>query len=68
MANSSRVIIRGVRVNNKTYTSGMEDELAKVIKPADAERLVNKGHLEGAWPAAKQESAPKAPTGNALKE
>lgn len=49
MANSARKIVRGVRVGNKTYASGMEDELFKVLGGADAERLTGKGYIEGAW-------------------
>lgn len=49
MANSSKKIVRGVRVGRKTYAAGTEDELAKVLEPKDAERLVGKGYLEGSW-------------------
>lgn len=53
MANSSRKINRGVRVGGKTYTTGMEDELAKVLDTESGARLVEKGYLEGAWTKAK---------------
>lgn len=49
MANSSRKIIRGVRLKGKTYTDGMEDELAKVLPAEDVERLTKKGYIEGSW-------------------
>jgi hypothetical protein len=52
MANSSRKIIRGVRVDSKTYTPGLEDELNKVLSAETAKRLVDKGHLEGGWSGA----------------
>lgn len=49
MANSSRKILHGVRFEGKTYAPGMEDELAGVLPSNEAERLVARGHLEGAW-------------------
>jgi hypothetical protein len=49
MANSSRKINRGVRLGNKTYKAGMEDELAKVLPENTAGRLVKKGYIEGQW-------------------
>ncbi len=51
MANSSKKIVRGVRFGSKTYTAGMEDELAKVLPSDEAKRLAGKGYLEGAWKA-----------------
>jgi hypothetical protein len=49
MANSSKKIIRGVRVGSKTYTAGMEDELDIALSAAELQRLSDKGHIEGKW-------------------
>lgn len=61
MANSSKKIIRGVRVGNKTYTTGMEDELSKVLPSEASKRLTEKGYIEGSWRSV-LEVAPAEPT------
>lgn len=53
MANSERKIIRGVRVGGKTYVSGQEDDLDKIIAHEHIEELVAKGYLEGKWSGVK---------------
>lgn len=60
MANSSRKIVRGVRVGNKTYAAGMEDELVKVLSAEDATRLAEKGHIEGSWAKPASEASASA--------
>lgn len=57
MANSERKILRGVRAGTKTYTSGMEDELLAALNADDAQRLIDKGHLQGDWSKAKADKA-----------
>lgn len=61
MANSSRKILRGVRWDGKTYTAGLEDELAKVLKPEAAQRLLQKGHIQGSWQVSKTKETNKQP-------
>ena len=60
---AERSIVRGVRLGTKTYTPGMEGELATVISPAEAERLSAKGYLTGKWA-----TATSAPVSGAPKE
>lgn len=55
MANSDRKIIRGVRVANKTYTPGMEDELDALLSMGEVKRLSAKGYIEGKWSGAAAE-------------
>jgi hypothetical protein len=62
MANSERKIIRGVRVGGKTYVSGQEDELNKVIVTSEIERLTGKGYLEGKWDGKSPQSETKLET------
>lgn len=62
MTNSSRKIIRGVRLSGKTYATGSEDDLARLISPADADRLKGKGHLEGPWATDEPEPKESEPT------
>lgn len=57
---AERKIIRGVRTDNKTYTPGMEDELAKVLDAGEIERLSAKGYLEGSWTSTKPAAAEPA--------
>lgn len=66
MANSSKKIIRGVRVGSKTYTTGSEDELAKVLPANAAARLLEKGHIEGAWPKLTPEAEPSSTAAPAI--
>ncbi len=61
MANSSRKINRGVRLDGKTYTAGTEDDLAKVLKADAAKRLLAKGHIEGSWQSPKGKEIEKQP-------
>ena len=58
---AERSIVRGVRLGTKTYTPGMEGELATVISPAEAERLSAKGYLTGKWATATSAPVSAAP-------
>jgi hypothetical protein len=60
MANSEKKIVRGVRVEGETYTTGMEDQLETALTAEDATRLSEKGHLEGKW-SGKAKAATKEP-------
>lgn len=45
--NSDRKIIRGVRVGDKTYVPGQEDELDALLSADEAKRLTDKGYIDG---------------------
>ena len=47
MAKDLRKIYSGVRIGKTVFVEGMEDELEKVLSAADAQRLTEKGHIEG---------------------
>lgn len=55
---SDRVINRGVVIGGKTYTPGQEDELAEVLPQDEADRLVEKGYLEGNWKGSGKKAEP----------
>jgi hypothetical protein len=64
---AERKIIRGVRTDAKTYTPGMEAELAKVLSPEEVQRLSDKGYLQGDWGAAPAKDAAREPVKDAPK-
>lgn len=66
MANE-RAIKSGVVIDGKTYKAGMENELAEVLKPGQAQYLIDQGAIEGSWSGAKAKAEPegKAESGKA---
>lgn len=60
MANSDRKINRGVRLGDKTYVAGQEDELDALLSPGEVERLSGKGYIEGKWSGSAAEPEPPA--------
>jgi hypothetical protein len=68
MANSDRKIIRGVRVNTKTYTPGDEDELDKLLTAAEVKRLSDKGYIEGKWSGVAESKAAEPAKSEAAKK
>jgi hypothetical protein len=59
MPKGTPTIVGSVRHKGIVYTSGMEKELAKVLSPADAQRLVEKGVIS--MGDASEASAPAGP-------
>lgn len=49
MAKDIKKIVRGIRIDDRVYKTGEEDELQKVLKGNQAQRFVDNGSLEGDW-------------------
>lgn len=71
MAKDDRVIVHGIRAlvkkgeggrlaQSKTYTSGMEDELAAAYTDAELKAMFERGDITGNWKSTKGK-APAAP-------
>lgn len=51
MAKDDRKILSGVRVDDKVYTEGQEDDLSAVMTPEMQKRLEDSGAITGTWKA-----------------
>jgi len=68
MAKDNREIVHGIRVmvaaegrktpQSRTFSSGMEDELAAEFTDAQLKAMVERGDLTGNWKSTKGKAAP----------
>lgn len=67
MAKDNREIVHGIRVmeakdgkrlpQSRTYSSGMEDELAAAYTQKELNSMLERGDITGSWKSTKKEAA-----------
>ena len=49
MAKDSRIINRGIRINDVVYKDGQEDEVQAALSESRIAELIEEGSLSGEW-------------------